>query len=481
MKFSVRRAPRKWSYGLNACGERPMVLLAVAVLAGCAGPAEAQTHVARADAAHARQQDRAGSQAVVPLPIPRPADVPAAGAAHDDDAATAKTEPAAPASPSACRLALTDAIAIAPSIAPIRGPGACGGEDLVRLEAVVLPDKGRVAVKPAAVLRCGMATAIANWIRNDMAPLAQGMSSRLTELDNFDSFECRGRNRVAGAKLSEHGKANALDVRGLKLANGKMLSLTDRSVTHDLREKAKGSACGRFTTVLGPGSDGYHEDHIHLDLAERHNGYRICHWEVYDSEPVVASPLPTPRPETAPSPTVASREVEQATAQPATPLPAPRPDDAPSADVASRGVEQLKVQPATPPSVSFSPVPLAKQPADVARPVVAKPADSTPDSAKSQTAKSQTEKAQTAKPEKSGQEQPQSVKPEVAAKPTDIKPGVAKPTSRTAMTKPEAEPAATDKKEARVAKSKSRRSRHLRSRARNQPPDLPVLLRRMFD
>jgi hypothetical protein len=449
-----------------------MVLLAVAVLAGCAGPAEAQTHVARADAAHARQQDRAGSQAVVPLPIPRPADAPAAGAAHDDDAATAKTEPAAPASPSACRLALTDAIAIAPSIAPIRGPGACGGEDLVRLEAVVLPDKGRVAVKPAAVLRCGMATAIANWIRNDMVPLAQGMSSRLTELDNFDSFECRGRNRVAGAKLSEHGKANALDVRGLKLANGKMLSLTDRSVTHDLREKAKGSACGRFTTVLGPGSDGYHEDHIHLDLAERHNGYRICHWEIYDSEPVVASPLPTPRPETAPSPTVASREVEQATAQPATPLPAPRPDDAPSADVASREVEQLKVQPATPPSVSFSPVPLAKQPADVARPMVAKPADST---------KSQTAKSQTAKPEKSGPEQPQGVKPEVAAKQTDIKPGVAKPNSQTAMTKPEAEPAATDKREARVAKSKSRRSRHLRSRARNQPPDLPVLLRRMFD
>ena len=41
-------------------------------------------------------------------------------------------------------------------------------------------------------------------------------------------------------------------------------------------------ACARFTTVLGPGSDGYHEDHIHLDLAERSHGYRICQWNVLD-------------------------------------------------------------------------------------------------------------------------------------------------------------------------------------------------------
>ena len=52
---------------------------------------------------------------------------------------------AEPPPPSACRLALTDAIAIAPSIPDIRGPGGCGGEDLVRLEAIVLPDKRQVA------------------------------------------------------------------------------------------------------------------------------------------------------------------------------------------------------------------------------------------------------------------------------------------------------------------------------------------------
>ncbi len=102
--------------------------------------------------------------------------------------------------PSACRLALTEAIAIAPSIPDIHGAGGCGGEDLVRLEAIVLPDKRQVSVKPAAILRCAMASALADWIRTDIAPLAAGLGSAISDLDNFDSFECRGRNRIVGAQ-----------------------------------------------------------------------------------------------------------------------------------------------------------------------------------------------------------------------------------------------------------------------------------------
>jgi hypothetical protein len=73
-----------------------------------------------------------------------------------------------------------------------------------------------------------------------------------------------------------------------------------------MRDSIRESACGRFTTVLGPGSDGHHEAHIHLDIAERHNGYRICQWEVREPPPAeLASaqvPLPTPRPAIADAP-----------------------------------------------------------------------------------------------------------------------------------------------------------------------------------
>ena len=252
--------------------------------------------------------------AKIPLPKPRPAEAPKAPdeAAPEADGKPSPDKPAEAMPPpekqvSACRLALTEEIAIAPSIPDIRGPGACGGEDLVRLEAIVLPDKRKVAVKPAAILRCTMASAIADWVRKDMVPLATSLGSAIADLDNFDSFECRGRNRIAGAMLSEHGKANALDVRAIKLANGQSIGLTDRTMSRDVRERVLHSVCARFSTVLGPGSDWYHEDHIHLDLAQRRNDYRICQWNVWDPLPQIAPLLPAERPEEAPPREVASK------------------------------------------------------------------------------------------------------------------------------------------------------------------------------
>lgn len=267
--------------------------------------------------------------AKIPLPKPRPEEAPKASdkAAPEAEGGSSADKPSADrpssdtpgankpaeATPppekqvSACRLALTEEIAVAPSIPDIRGPGACGGEDLVRLEAVVLPDKRKVAVKPAAILRCTMASAIADWVRNDMVPLAASLGSTISDLDNFDSFECRGRNRLVGAMLSEHGKANALDIRAIKLANGQSIGLTDRSMSRDVRERVLHSVCARFSTVLGPGSDWYHEDHIHLDLAQRRNDYRICQWNVWDPLPQVAPLLPAERPEEAPPREVAAK------------------------------------------------------------------------------------------------------------------------------------------------------------------------------
>jgi hypothetical protein len=284
------------------------LLLAQGVLAGPAHAARRSAPGIFGDLFGNRPPRLRGSlrATTVPLPRPRPAEAPAAASPAAEKSAPATSdkpaEPAAPAAPqpSTCRLALTEEIAIAPSVPDIHGPGGCGGEDLVRLEAVVLPDRHRVQLAPAAILRCTMASAIADWIRADMAPLAQNLGSVISGLDNFDSYECRSFNRVAGAPLSEHGHANAIDVRALKLANGQSISLTDRTVAREVRESVLHSMCARFTTVLGPGSDWYHEDHIHLDLMERHNNYKICQWNVWDPLPQIAPLLPAERPDDAP-------------------------------------------------------------------------------------------------------------------------------------------------------------------------------------
>jgi hypothetical protein len=179
------------------------------------------------------------------------------------------------------------------------GAGECGAADVVQLEAVVLPDHTRVAVTPPAILRCTFAEAVVHWVREDVAPAVRELGAPLKGLDNYASYDCRGRNRVLGAKLSEHGKANALDVRSLRLANGKVVGLTDPEVAKELREGLRRTACARFTTVLGPGADGYHENHVHLDLVERRRGHRMCQWELRepgDQADTAQVPLPRRRP-----------------------------------------------------------------------------------------------------------------------------------------------------------------------------------------
>lgn len=215
---------------------------------------------------------------------------------------------AAPSMPSACQTRLAK-LAVFKPLPVLVGAGECGAVDAVMLDSVILPDQAKVVVSPAATLRCSMAEAIALWVRDDVAPAALKLGAPLRGLDNFDSYECRGRNRVPGATLSEHGRANALDVRAFKLANGETVGLTDVNVAKEWREGIRASACARFSTVLGPGSDGNHEEHIHVDLAERHGGYKTCEWDVREpvrqverAEPpaantgALAEPVPLPRP-----------------------------------------------------------------------------------------------------------------------------------------------------------------------------------------
>jgi hypothetical protein len=357
MSFSLPDFRRKWSCRGYMSAGAAMVTAGLGLLVALPQPVAARKHAAPLDifGLGAPRPRAVVHSARTPLPKPRPEEAPKASdkapdapapeaAGADGKASSDKRSPENPAEPApppekqatACRVALTENIAIAPSIPDIHGPGGCGGEDLVRLEAIVLPDKRKVAVKPAAVLRCTMASAIADWVRSDMVPLAASLGSTISDLDNFDSFECRGRNRVIGATLSEHGKANALDVRAIKLANGQSIGLTDRTISRDVRERVLHSVCSRFSTVLGPGSDGYHEDHIHLDLAQRRNDYRICQWNVWDPLPQIAPLLPAERPEEAPPREVAAKPEtkdgadDQESAKPAAPTDKPAPSSSKS-------------------------------------------------------------------------------------------------------------------------------------------------------
>lgn len=219
----------------------------------------------------------------VPLPRPRPAFwlephsfAEAAGPDFDSKNVTSAL--------SDCDQRLT-AIAAIELLPRLIGPGDCGGRDMIRLEAVLLPDHKRVEIRPTAVLRCAMAKSFVVWLRDEASGHVSVLGDALRSVDTFGSYECRGRNGIADAKLSEHGKGNAIDVRAFVLAGGRHIELTDKTVSKPFRDDLRDSACHRFTTVLGPGADSYHNNHIHLDILERNRGARICQWDVREPPP----------------------------------------------------------------------------------------------------------------------------------------------------------------------------------------------------
>ena len=131
---------------------------------------------------------------------------------------------------------------------------------------------GRVQLRPTALLRCNMIPSVERWVRNVVEPEARRhYGAPLMELKVAASYACRPRNNQSGAKLSEHGHANALDISAFALADGRTITVKqgwwgeprDRSF---LRAVHAG-ACREFTTILGPEADAFHRDHFHLDLA----------------------------------------------------------------------------------------------------------------------------------------------------------------------------------------------------------------------
>jgi hypothetical protein len=180
----------------------------------------------------------------------------------------------------------------------VTGADGCGVDDPVRLSAVMTKEGKRIPVSPPVTLDCPMAAALAHWLRDDVVELASTLGSPLTGLSSGQGYQCRGVNGIAGARTSQHGRGNAMDLRAILLANGTSANPTDTTLPKEFRERFKTSACARFTTVLGPGADGHHDVYIHLDVATRRNGSRICQWTVHEDAGTV--PLPRERPAEAP-------------------------------------------------------------------------------------------------------------------------------------------------------------------------------------
>lgn len=162
----------------------------------------------------------------------------------------------------------------------LEGPGICG---LTRPFKVTALQGGAVAFNATATLDCSMVAELEEWVANVVQPAAQArFGQSVTQINSMGSYSCRGMNNQAGAPLSEHSFGNALDIGGFVLSDGRQISIV-RDWTHgDEQTRAflmevHGGSCQHFSTVLSPGSNAFHYNHIHVDLAIHGRGGRhIC-------------------------------------------------------------------------------------------------------------------------------------------------------------------------------------------------------------
>jgi hypothetical protein len=160
-------------------------------------------------------------------------------------------------------------------------------------DPAALAASGPVALKPTATLACPIVSVLDHWLADSVQPAAmRWFGARVVEIKQISAYSCRGMNGNSRAHISEHAFGNALDIAAFVLADGRKISVQDgwKGLPEEqgfLRD-VQAAACNDFTTVLAPGSNVYHYNHIHVDLMRRARRPVICEPAAMSGEQVAA-------------------------------------------------------------------------------------------------------------------------------------------------------------------------------------------------
>jgi hypothetical protein len=160
----------------------------------------------------------------------------------------------------------------------IEGGGACGMMHPFKVSAM---GGGYIMVEPQATLACPIIGEVDHWLADSVqSAAATWFGEQVVEIKQISAYSCRPMNGQPGNNISEHAFGNALDVAMFKLASGREVKVKDgwKGLYEErgFLRQVLADACDRFTTVLGPGSNAFHYDHFHLDLARRASGQTYC-------------------------------------------------------------------------------------------------------------------------------------------------------------------------------------------------------------
>ena len=150
--------------------------------------------------------------------------------------------------------------------------------EFCEIRNVVSIQGGVTPLRPAApAVTCPVALSFAIWERQSLQPAAREiLGAEVTAIEHYGSYACRRIYGRESGRVSEHASANALDIAGFRLSDGRRVTVvadwTDEGPKGDFLRVIRDGACGAFETVLGPDYNAAHRDHLHFDRGP----YRIC-------------------------------------------------------------------------------------------------------------------------------------------------------------------------------------------------------------
>ncbi|URW77003.1 extensin family protein [Sphingomonas donggukensis] len=180
-----------------------------------------------------------------------------------------------------CRALLEKAGVRHTALAPVTAQGGqCGYADGVR----VTGGAARLRYVPVNLgVACPVAAGMAMLEWNVIQPAAERhFGERVRSVEHFGSYNCRRLYGRGSGDWSQHATADAIDLAGFVLADGRRISVVRDWSGQDAKKAAflrdvRDGACGLFTTVLSPDYNAAHRDHFHLDQANRGMmGWRAC-------------------------------------------------------------------------------------------------------------------------------------------------------------------------------------------------------------
>ena len=138
-----------------------------------------------------------------------------------------------------------------------------------------------IELRPISPMRCETAQATARWVKEDVIPAVAKLpdAKALSAVNHASTYVCRRRNNRPTGKPSEHSFGNAIDIISFEFENAAPIKVEPRETggpRADFQSTVRKASCDHFTTVIGPGTNAAHADHLHLDVIERPSGYRLC-------------------------------------------------------------------------------------------------------------------------------------------------------------------------------------------------------------